>query len=269
MPAAPAKSPDLWSLVLDSVEIDPEDLLAAIEAEAARPEPDFRTRVLLRDSFLALSNRWGEWRTRSKLSQPAAAQIDQFLNESLGEKGFSSLEKRLMEQTRSETIQQFFRELGSVVREPCRMNVGGSCGFILTDLLHRRTDAVDAVNEVPAAIRTQYELIENLVTRYGLRLAHFQSHYLPDGWESRLHSFGVFDQLHVYLVDPVDILLGKLFSRREKDLDDLRATMPLVGKSTFVDRFNSSGKSLLSDPQFKQNAERNWYILFGQELGKI
>jgi hypothetical protein len=102
--------------------------------------------------------------------------------------------------------------------------------LILPGLLHRRTDDVNAVNEVPAAIRTQYNLVENLV-------------------------------------DPVDILLGKLFSRREKDLDDLRATIPLIGKSAFAERFHSAGGSLLSDPNFKQNAERNWYILFGRELG--
>jgi hypothetical protein len=93
-----AKPPDLWSLVLDSIEIDPEDLLAAIEAEAVRPGPDFRTRVLLRDSFLALRNRWGEDQLRARLSADAAAIVTRFLNEALGEKGFSSLEKRLMEQ---------------------------------------------------------------------------------------------------------------------------------------------------------------------------
>jgi len=269
MASAPAKSPDLWSRVLDSIEIDPDDLLAAIETEALRPDPDFRTRVLLRDSFLALRKRWGTEQLRTKLSPAAAAKMERILSEDLGERGFSSLDKRIMEQTRAETIEQFFRELGSAVREPCRLNVGGSCGLILPGLLHRRTDDVDAVNEVPSAIRTQYELVENLATRYGLRLAHFQSHYLPDGWESRLHSFGVFGQLNVFLVDPTDILLGKLFSRREKDLDDLRAAVPLIGKSTFAERFHSSGKSLLSDPNFKQNAERNWYILFGTQLGIV
>ncbi len=64
--------------------------------------------------------------------------------------------------------------------------------------------------------------MNGLVERYGLRLAHFQSHYLPDGWQRRVESFGVFGELAVFLVDPVDIAVGKLFSRRDKDLDDVR-----------------------------------------------
>jgi hypothetical protein len=67
-------------------------------------------------------------------------------------------------------------------------------------------------------------------------------------------------------VDSVDIAVGKLFSKREKDLDDLRALMPAIGKAVFEDRLQSAGRSLMSDPTFRENARRNWYILFGQEL---
>ena len=257
---------DLWSLVLDSISIDPTDLLQAIEAEAGRADHDFRTRLLLRDSYFALKNKWGVERLRMRLSPTAAAAIDRLLTEDLGEKGFSSLENRLMEHTRPETIERFLRELGSSVRESCSLHIGGSCGLILLGLLHCRTDDVDTVNEVPAPIRKNHELMERLITRYGLRLAHFQSHYLPDNWESRLKSFGVFGPLQVFLVDPVDIALGKLFSRREKDLDDVRSLLPAIGKLALKERLESSGKSLRSDPTLCQNAKRNWYILFGDSL---
>ena len=171
-----------------------------------------------------------------------------------------------MEHTRPATIEQFLRELGTSIHGPCRLNIGGSTGLILAGMLSRRTDDVDAVNEVPVAIRSNHELVEQLAARYGLRLAHFQSHYLPDHWETRLKSFGVFGHLQIFLVDPLDIALGKLFSRREKDLDDLRVLAPVVGKTNLQQRLQSSGEGLLSEPQFRENAQRNWYILFGDSL---
>ena len=257
---------DFWSLVLDSVTIDPSDLLAAINVEAGESGQDFRTRVLLRDSFLALQKRWGDSRLRALLSPTASSLMSQLLTEELGDRGFSSLEQRLMEHTRPEKIQQFLRELGSSIYEPCRINIGGSSALILMQMLSRQTDDIDAVNEVPAPIRNDHALLEKLIVRYGLRLAHFQSHYLPDHWESRLHSLGSFGQLQVYLVDHVDIVLGKLFSRREKDLDDLRMLVTVVTRPVLEDRLRSAGGGLLSDPQFRSNAEKNWYILFGDSL---
>jgi hypothetical protein len=256
----------LWTLALDAVSFAPAQLLAALEAETANTPHDFRTRVLLRHSFLALKKQWGEQRVRGMLPPAALAVIDQTLAEDLGEKGFASLESRLMESTKPETIKRFLRELGSSIRESCRIHIGGSGALMLLGVLHRRTDDIDVVDEVPAPIRKDHALLESMVARYGLRLAHFQSHYLPDHWETRLKSFGVYGQLQVFLVDPVDIALGKMFSRREKDLDDLRILITSIGKATLRDRLNSSGKSLLADPQLRSNAERNWYILFGQSL---
>ncbi len=130
---APHKS-DLRSLVLDSNTIDPTDLLGALEAEASKPSPDFRTRVLLRDSFIASQNRWGKIELSARLSAPARAAIDPLLAEDLGDRGFASLEHRLMEQTRGTTIEQFFREIATGLHEPCRLVVGDSSSLIQFDV---------------------------------------------------------------------------------------------------------------------------------------
>jgi hypothetical protein len=266
MTATATQPRDLWSIVLDSVQIDPEGLLYAIQQQIAQPVLDARTRALLRDSYAALQNHWGGAILDARLSRHAVDRIHTIQKEDLGDRGFPSLEKRLMLPTRPKTILQFLEELGQRVNQPCRMTVGGSCGLILKDLLQRRTDDIDAVNEVPEVLRTQHELLDNLTTRYGLRLAHFQSHYLPDGWEGRIQSLDVFGQLQVFLVDPLDILVGKLFSRREKDLDDLRIIEPLVGQAALADRLKLAGKGLRSDETFLANAARNWMILFRQPL---
>lgn len=166
----------------------------------------------------------------------------------------------------AKTILLFFRELGTESAEPARLEVGGSSALILRDLLRRGTDDIYVVNEVPASLRSQHELLNRLADRHGLLLTHFQSHYLPDGYQSRLHFLGRLRSVDVYLVDPLDILVGKLFSRREKDLDDLRMLKPTFEIEEITDRVKTSGGSLLSDIQFRSNAERNWYILFGDSL---
>ena len=62
----------------------------------------------------------------------------------------------------------------------------------MTNLLERRTDDIDVEDEVPSEIRSRHDLLDQLAKSYGLRLTHFQSHYLPEGWQSRLHLLGVF-----------------------------------------------------------------------------
>ena len=255
---------DLWPLVLDSTTVDPDDLLRAVDAECRKPALDFRTRLLIRDSLLALTSRADN--PIARLTPAGRARAERVMAEDLGEVRFPSLARRLMTHTQPDKILAFLRDVSAACRSPCRVDVGGSSALILRDLLARYTEDVDAVDEVPAAIRTAYDLTDRLLARYGLRLAHFQSHYLPDGWARRVESFGVFGQLTVFLVDPVDIAVGKLFSRREKDLDDVRVLRPLLDWPTVVTRLKSSAGSLRADARSLEAAEHNWYVLTGEEL---
>jgi hypothetical protein len=261
-----ARRADLWSLVLDSLTVDPGDLLRAVDAECLKPSLDFRTRLLIRDSLNALSDRGGTRRPLDQLSMPARARAEQVLAEDLGEVRFPSLPRRLVDRTRSDKILSFLAEVGTACRSPCRIDVGGSSALILRELLDRFTEDVDAIDEVPAAIRQSYDLVDRLVARYNLRLTHFQSHYLPAGWERRVQSFGMFGQLSVSLVDPVDIVVGKLFSRREKDLDDVRVLRPLLDWPTVVSRLQSSAGPLRADARSLEAATHNWYVLTGDPL---
>jgi hypothetical protein len=269
MPTTTADQPDLWSLVKGAPWIDPSALLAAIERQLRDPLRDYRTRLLLRDALDALEKRWGADRLRSSLSaelRDEALRIRSAVDLGTESGGFPSLESRMAEPTESRTILQFLRELGDRLQSPARLDVGGSSALILAGLLSRATDDIDAVNEVPASIRVQHDLLDELAKRYGLSLAHFQSHYLPAGWENRLRSLGRFGKLDVFLVDPLDIFVGKLFSKRTKDLDDLRMLQDSFEQGAIAERLRSGGAVLLADPLLRPDAERNWNILYGQPL---
>ena len=171
-----------------------------------------------------------------------------------------------MEKTSPDKILACLRELGQGVRTATTLFVGGSTALLLRELLHRHTDDIDAVDEIPAALRNQHELLDRLATRYGLRLAHFQSHYLPDRWADRVESLGVFGQLTVFLVDPIDIFVGKLFSSRTKDLDDLRMLKRVLDWPTILDRLSATSAALRTEAKMLAAAEHNWYILTGDPL---
>ena len=266
MSVAARQPVDLWAVIRRSSTVDPTDLLAAVEAECREPEHDFRTRLLIRDSLRALAGYWGEPALRAKLSPLVWSTRDRTERDGLGEdRGFPTLMRRIMDRTKPEDVLDFLRELGRVARQPCRIDVGGSIALILRDLIARHTDDVDAVDEVPATIRNQHDQVNRLADRYGLRLTHFQSHYLPDGWARRVASFGVFGQLTVFLVDPVDVAVGKLFSRRDKDLDDVRHLRPHLDWPTVVSRLRSSTNSLRADARSLEAAGHNWYVLTGEE----
>lgn len=258
---------DLWQLVLHAQWIDPADLETAIERELLQPSPDFRTRLLIRDSLSALRSSLGSdcvdrWLRQSRFG----ADLDKLECSELGPVGFPSLAHRIMQATKSETVQQLLRELGMTIRMPTRLVIGGSIALIMAKALSRRTEDIDVVDEVPTEIRSQHELLDDLAKRYGLHLTHFQSHYLPTGWESRLHFLGTFGKLEVMLVDPCDIFLGKLFSSREKDRDDLRAMAGQFDRAELIERLKNTTESLRQEPGLREAAEKNWYIIFGDAL---
>jgi hypothetical protein len=263
----PVQSKDLWSLARNRQCVDPQELAAAIEDQIVRGDLDFRSRLLIRDSMNGLESYWGRERLAAWLATcPVRAEIEAIRNDDLGEVGFPSLLRRIMEPTNPESLMEFFRTLGSRIHRPVHVVVGGSAALILPGHLSRPTDDVDVVDEVPAEFRQDYALRDELVKRYGLHLAPFQSHYLPSGWEQRVHTLEPFGQLRVALVDPYDVFLSKLFSARNKDKDDLHHLKPQLDKETLARRLRETTASLQADAALKQRAVENWYILYGEAL---
>ncbi len=210
---------DLWTLTRCYPSFDPWRLARAVETAVASGERlDFRTRLLVRDSVNALERHWGRSRLARWLREsPVGPRIECIRREDFGEVGFPSLEARIVNETDPDRVKMFLRDLGGQVSEPLRLEVGGSMALILTGYLSRGTEDVDVVDEVPASLRQLLvHAADALSKRYGLKLAHFQSHYLPSGWKERLRYLDEFGRLRVYLVDAYDVFLSKLFSARER-----------------------------------------------------
>lgn len=258
---------DLWSLIRARPRIDARDLANAVQNEAEKEPLDYRTRLLIHDSLEALERYWGSHALNTWLAGcPAAGKMQTIREETFERPGFPSLRSRLMEQTQPEDVQEYFRALAAKLRPRVRLVVGGSIALIVEGFLRRGTEDIDVVNEVPPEIRNQYAVLEELQRRYGLQLAHFASHYLPEGWEERLHSLGSFGGMEVFLVDVYDVFLSKLFSAREKDLDDLKELKPQLEKETIEQRLQSATHGLRADPALLHHAEQNWFILYGESF---
>ncbi len=258
---------DLWKLVWGIPQVDPHDLAQAVVEQTSRDPLDFRTRVLIRDSVQALKDHWGSDRWEKWLcSCPCRERLVQVYQGTEGEPGFSTIKGRLMEKTDPEIVRQMFREIGTRVQSSFRLYVGGSIALIIPGCLSRATEDIGVVDELSEELRSEHALLDDLRNRYGLILAHFQSHYLPSGWENRLHFLDTFGDMQVYLVDSYYIFLSKLFSTRSKDLDDLRLLTPQLDKEILVDRFKRTVNSMLASEPLCQRATQNWYILFGEEL---
>ncbi|MCL4210411.1 MAG: hypothetical protein HRU76_05415 [Phycisphaeraceae bacterium] len=270
MPSESSPS-DLWNLVSRGQPIDANSLLSAIRQTAETAQPlDYRTRLLMHEGLAALACRWGREALLRRLNGgAAAARMGELLDARFEETGFPTLGRRLMDATRPETVLQFLRELGERLQSPARIDIGGSTALILAGLLSRATEDIDVVDEAPEPIRSDHALLRSLSERYGLALTHFQSHYLPTGWSERAKPLGRFGKLEARLVDPVDIFTGKLFSRREKDLDDLRALAPRLDRARIEDRLRTSMAGLLAEPGLRENATRNWRVVYGGELPRV
>lgn len=258
---------DLWGLTVGGGTVDPTQLTQAIVRQLDSGEPDFRTRLLIRDSLDALARHWGRERVDAWLDRALHSDaIRRIWQEELGEVAFPSLAWRVMTPTRPETILQFLRDLGTRIRTPVALFIGGSAALILPGMLTRSTDDIDVVDELPPGVRGEHALLEELLRRYGLRLAHFQSHYLPAGWQGRASSLGRLGEIDAYLLDPYDVFLSKVFSQRTKDQDDLRHLAPQLDKDRIVRRLMDTTRALQSEPKLRAVADRNWYVLYAEPL---
>jgi hypothetical protein len=261
------KTLDLWSLVRSRPQIDPQDLADAVVSQAAEEPLDYRTRLLIRDSVDALKNYWGEMKVADWLVQsPWADKLRTICTEEFDEVGFPSIRKRLMDKTDPESIRQYFQALGFELRATTQIAVGGGCALILPGYISRFTEDIDVVGEVPAEIRTKYQLLDDLEKLHGLHMGHVQSHYFPRDWQDRVHSFGVYNHLQVSLVNVYDVFLSKLFSARVKDMADLKVLLPQLDKGELTRRFLATCKDFVATERLKEIAQKNWQILTGEEL---
>ncbi len=263
----------LWNL-LASPTIDPATLARAIEAVLVERDLDWRTLQLVKEGWEALEGSVAQSLLNGYLFERTATQIMQAIrsltddvSKSHGDVKFPSLKERLMPHLSPITVRQYLRELGSVIASPATITMGGAASLVLRGLLSRATEDVDIVDEVPVEIRDERQVLQDLSARYGLRITHFQSHYLPPGWESRTNDFGTFGKIHLRLVDALDIIGGKVFSARPKDLDDFRLLSLDLDKEELRQRVLLGSSSLISSEQNRRQAIKNWYIVYGDDLG--
>jgi hypothetical protein len=257
---------DGWSLVSQRGWV-PEQALIPAFRKTVRDEPDpcYRTRMMIHDGLDALAGRWGRSRVDMSLgTDPAADRLREFWEEEFDKEGFWSIKVRLVDPVTRGQILKLLRDAGRRVRRPTRINVGGSCSLILSEWVTRRTDDLDVVDELPDVLRSDHELLNTLADRYGIRLTHFASHYLPDGWDNRTLPVGMFNQLDVRLVDPTDVITGKFFSRREKDYKDILASQSRFSETVIRERLEFDTRSFRKVPRLVQQGRTNWYTFSGE-----
>lgn len=259
---------DPWELIWGQPYIDSETLAAAIERDLGNtPEPDFRTRLLVRDAARAIRSFWGKKRFAQWLARsPVGRQIGEILRESLGKPGFRHIRRRLVATIQKDDVERVFELLGQGVHERVEVYIAGSIPTLLEGLTYRPTDDIDFVNEVPAELRGQRAALNQIKAKYGLSLGHVQSHYLPANWKNRRRFFGDFGGIRVYLVDSYDVFISKLASNQEKHKDDLRVMAPKLDKEKVKRRLLEDGKLFLENPYDRPKIEANWHFIFREPL---
>jgi hypothetical protein len=259
---------DPWHLVWGQPYIDAGQLAAAIDCDLGQtPEPDFRTRLLVRDSARAIKSFWGPRKfARWLATSPVGNRIKSILAEDLGRPGFHGIRRRLVASVGLTDLKQVLQLLGAAIHGRVEIDIAGSVSTLVLGLTARPTDDIDLVNEVPAEIRRQRATLQKIKTEYGLNLGHVQAHYLPANWQQRRRSLGDFGGLRAYLVDPADIFVSKLSSKQEKHIQDLRVMAKALDKTSLRRRLLEDGRAFVEDPYMKGQIETNWQFIFQEAL---
>lgn len=259
---------DPWKLVWGQPYIDSQTLATAIEHDLGRtPQPDFRTRLLVRDAATAIRSFWGPRKfARWMAESPVGPRVRKILQEDLGKPGFSTIRRRLVDHIDDTQLRQIFDLLGRNVAGHVEVHIAGSIPTLLKGLTARPTLDIDIVDEVPAEIRSQRALLRKIKQDFGLTLGHMQSHYLPAHWRARRQWLGDFGGLRVYIVDEYDIFVSKLSSKKEKHRSDLRVLALRLDKATAKRRLLSDGTAFLADAKLRPQIEENWRFVFQEPL---
>jgi Nucleotidyltransferase of unknown function (DUF6036) len=267
MSQAPATL-DPWTLVWGQPYIDSRTLAAAIEQDLAQSDhPDFRTRLLIRDAAVSLRGYWGQRRFAQWLaSSPVGSQVREIMGEDLGETGYSTIRRRLVDSIDATQLGQVFELLGRNIQRRVEIHIAGSVPTLIKGLTARPTDDIDLVDEVPDEIRRQRDVLRQIETEFGLKLGHVQSHYLPSHWRDRRHWFGDFGGLRVYALDEYDIFVSKLSSKKKKHQLDLRVLATKLDKDKARQRLLTDGRAFLDDPKLRPQIEENWRFIFQEPL---
>jgi hypothetical protein len=264
----PTNRDDSWELVWGQPYINDARLASALEEDLRNnPRPDFRTRLLIRDAARALKQHWGPRRFSRWLGKSAAGtQIGLILKEKLGQPGYHDISRRLVASPGKDQVEQVFELLGRNVHDRVEIYIAGSIPTLIAGLTQRPTDDIDLVDEVPADIRKQRSVLDQIQAKFGLTLGRVQAHYLPANWRNRRKFLGDFGGIRAYLVEVYDVFVSKLSSKQEKHQDDLRVLAPKLDKEKARQRLLTDGKAFLESRVQKATIEAKWKFIFREEL---
>ena len=120
------------------------------------------------------------------------------------------------------------RRLGSELRDPATLTLGGSAALLLTGALDRATndgDVVESKPDFPAlldAVR-RVQVVEQAPPGWLNTSVQSYTHVLPADYRTRLVAFGRMGRLDVLLLGRADVVLMKVYAGRPRDLQDLLA----------------------------------------------
>jgi hypothetical protein len=141
----------------------------------------------------------------------------------------------------SATLWAALTRLGSTLREPASLTLGGSAALLLTGMLDRLTDdgdvvessvdfgrLLDAVRAVEVAEQTPSGWLNTSIQAY--------THVLPDDFRTRLVRLPPLQRLDVSVLSRSDVILMKVYAHRPRDLQDLLAVTPSPEELAFVEQ---------------------------------
>lgn len=97
-------------------------------------------------------------------------------------------------------------------------------------------------------------------------MIHFASHYLPVGWATRVQLLGVFGKLTARIVDAIDVLSGKFFTRRPNDFSEISAAWGRVDHHQLRRRLATATTMCRQNQELTIKATERWAILTGEDL---
>jgi hypothetical protein len=258
---------DLWELTHGKPQIDPADLAEAVCQQAGQADLDYRTRLLIRDSVTALRTHWGEKRVENWLAGcPHRERIEAVGAEEFDKIGFPTIPRRLIDKTKPEVLLQLLDGLGQQMSQETTVCISGSVALILSGYLSQHTDDIEFVHDFLTAIQGSQALREKLEGATEFIFGYVPGWCFPHRWRERVHLVGTFGKLQAFRLDVYDVILSKLFSERQGDLDDMRLCVPQLDQATLLRLFQEECALLLERPSKSKTARWNWQFLFGEPL---
>ena len=163
---------------------------------------------------------------------------------------------------------EFLEELDGMLDEPFDFHCIGGFAVVIAYGLRRSTNDLDYVSLIPCNRIPEVQSIAGpgspLAKKHKVYVEHVGVASVPENYQDRMKEFyaGYFKHIHLYVLDPYDLVLSKLSRNADRDREDAKHLVETqkLDAEILRERYKKELRALLIGPPEQHDQTLEFWI---------